>query len=563
MSSIDDIPFDSGETEPGTPIDTRVDTGEESAKRSQATILVDAVKEAGVLFFHSPSRVAYATAGIDGHTETWSIKSPDFGLFLRQKFYELTGRAPSNQAISDARATLEAFAIFKGEEHEVHTRIAGHDGAVYIDLCDRTWNVVQVTVNGWRVVNQVPVKFARRRGMLPLPIPVKGGHVNELRALLNAERDDDWALILAWLIGALSPTGPFAILAFLAEFGGGKSTVAAMLRALVDPNAAPIRSEPKDARDMFIAATNGWVIALDNLSHIPPWLSDVLCRLATGGGFATRELHTDGEEKIFYAQRPIILTGIEDVVTRSDLLSRTMIVRLQPISEERRRAEKDLWREFNQAAPRILGSLLDAVSCALGRMPEMTHKKLPRMADFYRWVAAAEPALDLPEGAFRRAYTDNGAAGHELALEASPIILYIRELVATGEWTGTASELLTEINRRADDTTKRLPSWPKAAKTLGGQLRRLAPNLRATGMEVTELQRESGRRPWRLRGGTEVASLASPGSLTDGDDDGDGPPPDDQPASPLASPRRPPRSWAADDGDGSDGPEGYPSPGRS
>ncbi len=104
-----------------------------------------------------------------------------------------------------------------------------------------------------------------------------------------------------------------------------------MLRALVDPNAAAIRSEPRDTRDLIIAATNGWVVALDNLSHVSPSLSDDLCRLATGGGFATRELYTDGEETIFDAQRPIILNGIEEVATRGDLLSRTIVVRLRTL----------------------------------------------------------------------------------------------------------------------------------------------------------------------------------------------------------------------------------------
>ena len=61
----------------------------------------------------------------------------------------------------------------------------------------------------------------------------------------------------------------------------------------------------------MIAATNGWVVALDNLSHLSTWLSDALCRLATGGGFSTRELYTHDEEKLFDAQRPVILNGIE------------------------------------------------------------------------------------------------------------------------------------------------------------------------------------------------------------------------------------------------------------
>ena len=60
----------------------------------------------------------------------------------------------------------------------------------------------------------------------------------------------------------------------------------------------------------MIAATNGWCLAFDNVSVIQAWLSDALCRLATGGGFATRGLYTDDEETIIDAQRPVVLNGV-------------------------------------------------------------------------------------------------------------------------------------------------------------------------------------------------------------------------------------------------------------
>ena len=64
-----------------------------------------------------------------------------------------------------------------------------------------------------------------------------------------------------------------------------------MARALVDPNTAMLRSEPREPRDLMIASKNGWIIALDNLSGIQAWQSDCLCRLSTGGGFSTRTLY--------------------------------------------------------------------------------------------------------------------------------------------------------------------------------------------------------------------------------------------------------------------------------
>ena len=111
-------------------------------------------------------------------------------------------------------------------------------------------------------------------------------------------------LLAAWLVAAFRPHGPYPILVLHGEQGSAKSTTARVLRALLDPNTAPLRGEPRDLRDVMIAASNGWIISFDNLSRIPHWLSDALCRLATGGGFSTRELYTDSEEVLFDAQRP-------------------------------------------------------------------------------------------------------------------------------------------------------------------------------------------------------------------------------------------------------------------
>ena len=118
----------------------------------------------------------------------------------------------------------------------------------------------------------------------------------------------------------------------------------------------------------MIAANNGYLLAFDNLSGLPNWLSDALCRLATGGSFAVRQLYTDDEEVLFEAARPILLNGIEEVVSRPDLGDRAIFLTLAPIGEAQRRPESELWREFEIARPRILGALLDAVVHGLRAM---------------------------------------------------------------------------------------------------------------------------------------------------------------------------------------------------
>ncbi len=198
---------------------------------------------------------------------------------------------------------LEARAQFDAPERSVHVRVAEHDGHVFLDLADDHWRAVEIGSDGWRVNGCPPVRFRRPAGLLPLPLPQRRGALEQLASLLNLSSENDFVLVVAWLLGALRPSGPYPLLVISGEQGSTKTVLSKMLRALVDPNAAPVRALPRDERELFIAANNGHVLAFDNISRLRPWLSDALCRLASGGGFAVRQLYTDQDEVLFDAAR--------------------------------------------------------------------------------------------------------------------------------------------------------------------------------------------------------------------------------------------------------------------
>src|SRR6185437_11944668 len=152
--------------------------------------------------------------------------------------------------------------------------------------------------------------FRRSPGMLPLPVPERGGSIELLKPFLNLSNHNHFVLIVAWLLAALRPGGPYPLLAVSGEQGSAKTVLSKVLRALVDPNVAPVRALPRDERELMIAANNSHLLAFDNLSGLPPWLSDALCRIASGGSFPVRRLYTDDEEVVFQAERPVILNGI-------------------------------------------------------------------------------------------------------------------------------------------------------------------------------------------------------------------------------------------------------------
>src|SRR5215472_73067 len=219
--------------------------------------------------FHNPNGTAFADLVIDGHRETWPICSRQFRHWLRRRYYEETGSAANAETIRSAVDLLEARAQFDGPGRTVHVRLAEHDGRTYLDLADKDWRAVQIGPEGWQVVTSPPVRFRRAAGMLPLPIPQRGGAIEALAAFLNLPAPDEFVLVVAWLLAALQQVGPYPLLVIAGEQGSAKTVLTKILRALIDPNVAPTRVPPREERDLMIAANNGHVIAFDNLSGLP------------------------------------------------------------------------------------------------------------------------------------------------------------------------------------------------------------------------------------------------------------------------------------------------------
>jgi hypothetical protein len=485
---------------------TESDTRKPERQLSQAQQLLGYAEAADL--FRTSSGDTYATILVDSHYETWSIDSQHFREWMMCRYYAGTQNAPTGTTLNEAINLSKAKALFAGKQVDVFTRFAEHNEKIYLDLGDPDWTVIEIDAIGWRLASHAPVRFHRPPGMDQLPVPSAGGSIEDLRRFLNVGSESDWKLMIGWLIGALRPRGPYPILVLHGEQGSAKSTAARMLRSLVDPNNADLRSEPRDIRDVMIAAKNSWVISLDNLSRLQNWLSDCLCRLSTGGGFSTRQLYSNTDEVLIEVQRPSILNGISDLATRADLLDRSLILYLPPISENSRRTERELWRDFNAARAGILGGLLTAVSCALAHVDEVNLPALPRLADFAAWVTAAEPSLGWTDGAFMAAYNGNRETANELALEASPVVHAMQQVCSQG-WRGTAGDLLVRLSGVVDEATLSQRSWPRSGRSLRSVLNRIAPNLRKIGISIEFDVRESNRARDRLIVISPSAEVAS------------------------------------------------------
>ena len=458
---------------------------------------------AGCELFHTSLPDSFITCPVENHTDTYRLHSNDFKTWLRHAMYTSCGSTPMPQAIDSAVNLLHGKALFDGLKQDVHVRVAGHEGDIYIDLGDAEWRVVRVSAEaGYTVLLHSPVKFKRPLGLLSLPEPQRGGCIEDLRPFVNVRDEHQWRLLVAFLVGALRPTGPYAVLELNGGQGSGKSVMTKILRLLVDPNTAPVRSLGNQ-RELALAANNGWVVAFDNISYIPKAMSNALCRVSTGGASSWRTLYENDGETLFEAQRPLILNGIGDFIKESDLLDRTLVLELPTIRGVQRQDERQFWKRFTEAQPRIFGALLDAVSGAMRNIDSVPERPdWPRMMDFAKWSTAAEERLGWPAGSFMDAYNANRQEANGRVIEDDPFALAIIQLADTRDWSGTATELSAEINPSGG------PEFPRGANALKHRLTELKPNLEAAGVSV-HCNREGGESRKMIHIGKRILQTAA------------------------------------------------------
>lgn len=432
--------------------------------------------------WHDSESVAFATVRLQsGGQDNLPVDGPAFKSYLGHLWYSETGQGASKEAVERARDSVAAKARYDAPCLPTAVRFYHADGVIWLDLNDPDRRVVRADRGGWQIVQDhaCPVRFLRPKHMGALPEPKAGGSLDRFLDLLSVAPESR-PVVAACLLGAFLPTGAVPILVATGEQGSGKSFGCRALRALIDPASPSLRRAPKEDRDLIAALTSGWVLAFDNLSGIPGWLSDALCSLATGGGLACRKLYTDGEEHIVQGRRPVILNGINDVAKAPDLAERCLFAEFTrpPVYRE----EADLSAALEREYPLALGALLDRVCRALRvRDTQVPPGPLPRMADFARWAYAGTPASerDATWAALEQNRSAKSWANIENDLAASAVF----KLAQSGRFEGTARELLATLELQEGFEGRNRPEgWPKSASGLGGHLTKYAPDLMKHGV---------------------------------------------------------------------------------
>lgn len=444
----------------------------------------------GIVLFHDSHKVAYASVPSGAGRTVYRLNSTGFRLYLRHRLHEDLGKPVSHGPLSEAIATLEALAVFEGKEQAVNLRVAGDAGKVEVDLGNVEGRCVHISRGIWAVVDRPTFHFLRTSGYLALPEPVRGGDIRELQKLLSLD-ENNFLLLVAFLINALRPSGPYQPMLVEGQQGSGKSMVAHIVKMLVDPNEAMRMRMPDTVRDLMVQAKEFRLLNFDNASHIANEMSDALCTLSTGGGIGVRALYTDGDLNVLSYSRPIVMNGISGYASRPDLLERAIPLRLPVMPEDGREREEVLMERFKEARPRILGALYDGVAAALKNRDAMEPPKGLRMADAALWIAAAEPAFGFEPGSLVAAVKE---AQDEVFIERvndDAVVIKLRKLVDLKPFDGYVATLFDRFAESGDRTL------PKAPSTLSKHLNRLAPAMAKAGLVVEFGEKTRyGKRIW-------------------------------------------------------------------
>jgi hypothetical protein len=430
----------------------------------------------------------FAQVPVGRRCEIFGLKSTAFRDWLVERHFADRGELPSPWAMRRVLPALEARARFEGGTPSVFIRV-GHDGSgpaspFYIDLGDPSGRAVMIGPEGWSVVDRPQAHFRRPEGLLALPTPHQDGSIDLLRPYVNLS-DRDFRLLIVWMAAALRPFGPYPILTLHGEQSAAKSTLARVVRLLIDPQDAPLLAIPRTIRDLMVTAHNGWLLAYDNISVITDPVSDGLCMVSTGGAYAGRALFSNDERSVIRVQRPVLLSGIEQFVRRGDLGDRSVYLDLPPIDPANRRREDEYWPAFYRDQPKILGGLLDAIAGGLRELPSIQLPELPRMADFAAFGEAVGITLGWAPGTFLADYHANRREGTTNQLEDS---IVAEALLGNADrldgWSGSPSELLHWLTQGVSRRTAAASRWPKSPSRLTNELRRISPQLRMHGISV-------------------------------------------------------------------------------
>ncbi|OHB51224.1 MAG: hypothetical protein A2099_05805 [Planctomycetes bacterium GWF2_39_10] len=409
------------------------------------------------------------------------VRGSMFKQLLARELWVSENKSPNSDALNQALNVIEAKAIYDGQCIKLYNRVAEHDGCFYYDLCDG--QAVRITKFSWEVTDTFPILFKRYSHQHKQVEPKRGGNIHNLFKFINVKQESHKLLSLVYPISCIVPGIPHPIFHPYGDQGAGKTSMFTLFKLLLDPSKLDVLITPRNQEELVQILEHHYVCMFDNLSAFPDWLSDLLSQACTGGGFCKRKLYTDDEDIIYQIQRCIGLNGINLLVSRADLMDRTILLHMERIEPSGRKEWRVLMQEFEEERPYILGCFFDALSKAMWLYPSIKLDNLPRMADFMRWGVAIARALGYKANDFIQAYQANIESQNAEIINSNTLAQAVLTFMQGKEsWNGTVKQAFEELGKLVV-VTKDDNTFPKRPNKLRNHLNRVKANLLDHGIK--------------------------------------------------------------------------------
>lgn len=367
----------------------------------------------------------------------------------------------------------------------IHRRVAGTLASkILYFLADKAWQSVLVTPKGWSVVQSKKTKFLKHSADLPQVTPVGGGNLLELlRPFINLPKDD-FVLFTAFLVQSFSRSSSHYAAIVSSEKGSGKSTLTKMIRSLIDPSVSNTTLMPSSEGDLKNTLANTYLAAFDNTAALSNKYSDILCAAITGSKEAKRKLYTDCDQIILNLHNLVVINGIDIAPRRSDLIDRSLLFELCPISKAARRTDDDIWDKFDALKPQIMGAIFDTLVCAMKVLPSLTFESLERMADAHKEMTAIAVALGVKQDEFDRIFQQSKERLQDAYNGNSELVeMIVQFMFARRNVDMPTSKFYAELR----ESTKYLPKhFPDSASALSRRLNLEKDALAAAGYSFSK-----------------------------------------------------------------------------
>ncbi len=465
------------------------DSTEDSGPKSPTELLLELIinDSSGYELFHDEQKAPFVRIKNLDHYEIWKTESKDFKHYLSALYYNKIGEPISNESIKTVLSVLSAKAIFEGTMHKLSNRVAMHGDSIFYDLTNSKWQAIEVTKDGYQVIDSPPILFKRYSHQLPQPIPVSGVDLRDYTKFFNLKNPEDEVLLLVWIVTCFVPDIPHTVLYLHGIQGSAKSTMQRLLKSLIDHSSAGLLTLVHNKAELAQMLSHHWFPAFDNVSDLSNEISDTLCRAVSGYSFSKRELYSDDGDIILPIKRCIAINGINMIFTRPDLLERSVLIELEPIPANKRRTEKEVLEQFEREKTSFLGAVFYVLALAIKIKKAINLTDKPRMADFVEWGCAIAEAIGYKRDDFLNAYESNLELHNEEVVNSSlPAQMIVKLMAGKTEWLGTAENLYNKLNIVVDQegikTNKY--NWISSPNALGRLLNRLKPALEHYGIYV-------------------------------------------------------------------------------